>query len=149
MVHALEEIERLLKPDGRLVDIHPTLQEPSVEVIRDGRSLFSETRQFSAGDQKDIELAEDALAQVLRRGIFEVEAGGGFDYRAYFPSAAGLLDYVSGPSGVHETLQNEAEASRDARLIARIDALLQTAGEGAEAVYREKIRITRLRPVRG
>ena len=42
MVHALEEIHRLLRPDGRLIEIHPALEEPYVMVKSDGYVAFVE-----------------------------------------------------------------------------------------------------------
>ena len=42
MVHALEEIQRLLRPGGSLIDIHPFPEVPLIEVYQGGRVLFAE-----------------------------------------------------------------------------------------------------------
>src|SRR5919204_397683 len=42
MVHALEEIHRLLRPAGTLIEIHPAIGSPFVEVRSGGNVAFSE-----------------------------------------------------------------------------------------------------------
>jgi hypothetical protein len=44
MVHALEIIHSLLKPDSLLIDIHPTGQHPRVEVHAGGEIQLTELR---------------------------------------------------------------------------------------------------------
>lgn len=148
MVHALEEIHRMLKPDGRLIDIHPMLEMPLIEGHQGDRILFVEPQQRSTDDIEIIGLAEEALAQIVQRDMFVIESSGSFDYLTYCPSTAELSDFLAKPSGVHETIKDEAEVAREAEQIARVEAIMQTAGEGAEIAFHEKGRIARLRPVR-
>jgi SAM-dependent methyltransferase len=91
MVHALEEIHRLLRPDGILIDIHPAREAPLVEVHADGRIVATETYPRAHGD--DIVQAEEALAEIVRRGIFAEEAVRGFEFMTYGSSVAELRSF--------------------------------------------------------
>jgi hypothetical protein len=148
MVHALEEIHRLLKPDGRLIDIHPDIAAQQIEIYQGRRLLFVESIQWAADDREVIRLADEALVQIVRRGLFDLERSGEFDLRTYGSSAAELRDQLSKPSGVHTTSRDEAEAASEAGLFARVEAFMQTAGDGAEIAIHERARIKRLRPIR-
>jgi hypothetical protein len=44
MVHALEEIHRLLRPNGTLIDIRPYAEPTIVEVISGDQTLFAEPK---------------------------------------------------------------------------------------------------------
>ena len=75
MVHALEDIQRLLRPDGCLIDIHPVLEAPLIEVYQGVRVLFVEP--YPGYDyEEDLRQAEDALAQIVQRRLFVVERSG-------------------------------------------------------------------------
>ncbi len=144
MVHALEEIHRLLKPAGTLIDIHPGIEAQLVEIYQHNRILFVEPMQWTADDREAISLADNALVQIVRRGFFAVERRGEFDYRTYGSSATELREQFSKPSGVHETTKDEDEMASEAELFARVEAFMQTAGDGAEVAIRERVRIRRL-----
>jgi hypothetical protein len=148
MVHALQEIHGLLKPDGRLIDIHPDLEAQRIEIYQNGRILFVESRQWPADDREVIGLADEALVHIIRLGLFAIERITGFDSLTYCSSAIELRNQFSKPSGIHATTKDDAELAVEADMIARIEAWMQTAGHGAEVVIREHARITRLRPVR-
>lgn len=148
MVHALEEIRRLLKPNGRLIDIHPDIEAQLIEIHQDNRILFVEPIPWAADDQEVIRLADAALAQIVRRGFFAIEHSRKFDYRTYGSSATELREQFSKPSGVHETTKDEAEMASEAKLFARIEAFMQTAGDGTEVAVRERVQITRLSPIK-
>ena len=60
MVHALEEIQRLLKPDGCLIDIHPIREAPLIRVYQGRNLLFAESDPGYDYDA-DIRHAEEAL----------------------------------------------------------------------------------------
>lgn len=59
MVHALEEIKRLLRPDASLIDIHPLREAPIIQVHSAGGVVFAEP---SSGYDYDDDLrhADDA-----------------------------------------------------------------------------------------
>src|SRR5712691_1571865 len=93
MVHALEGIERLLRPDGMLVDIHPVLEAPIVEVHQDGRVTFAEPSP-SYDYEEDLRHAEDALARTLEGGVFVTDGDHEFDFVTYGSSVAELRDFM-------------------------------------------------------
>jgi hypothetical protein len=148
MVHALKEIHDLLKPNGRLIDIHPDIEAQKIEIYQNGRILFVESRQWPVDDREVIGLADKALARIIRRGLFAIERSIEFDNLTYCSSAAELRNQLSKSSGIHTTTKDEAEAASEAEMIARVEAFMQTAGDGAEVAIHERARITRLRPIR-
>jgi hypothetical protein len=70
MVHALEITRSLLKPDGLLIDIHPTGDPPFVEVHVDGEVRLAGYLEETDNFVEYLE-ADDALTNVTRRGLFE------------------------------------------------------------------------------
>jgi SAM-dependent methyltransferase len=92
MVHALEEIHRLLKPAGTLIEIHPSVDAPPfVEVRSNGRLSFAE------GDpvfdyEDDLRQADAAVATVLDRSVFVLDDRRGFQLRTYAASVKELRD---------------------------------------------------------
>lgn len=147
MVHALEEIHRLLRPDGCLIAIRPVSGASLSEVYQDSKALFAEPVPVPAYDREVISKAEDALAQVIERGLFVVERGGEFEYLQYGSSVGELLDYLTTANAFHEWPKDETVAAREAELAARVEAVMQEAGAGAEVATHEKARIARLRPI--
>ena len=146
MVHALEETYRLLAPAGCLIDIHPALSPTLIEVHRCRTILFS--TQLPDESFEDIQCAEDALAQVIKEGLFVVERRDQFDWRTYASSVAELLDYIIEESGYQEEPSAELDALRKSDLPDRVQEVLQVAGEGAEVARLYPACIARLKPVR-
>ena len=145
MVHALEEIRRLLRPDGCLIDIHPVLEAPLVEVYQGSRVLFVEP--YPGYDyEEDLRQAEDALAQIVQRGPFVVERSGEFDLLTYGSSVAELRDFWAKAGAYDDSPKDEAVEGREAELYARVEEIMQAAGPGAEVALHERARITRLNP---
>jgi hypothetical protein len=147
MVHALEEIRRLLKPTGVLIDIHPVAEAEHIEIHQGGRIDLAgdlTVRQWCF----EFEQADIALAEVTRRGVFAVERESLFDSLTYYDSAEemrasikeSIVKYARSPEAVDEAMP-DAEALSD-----RIAELMQAAGSGAELVDRERTHISRLRP---
>jgi hypothetical protein len=146
MVHALEEIHRLLKAGGSLVDIHPFVEPPRIEVHKDGRVLFTEPKPDYSTD--DYRLADDALAQVIQRGLYFIERSGNFNFLVYASSVPELRDYTAETNACLDEPKEEAAAAREAEFIARVEGTLQGVGEGAEVATSERARITRLMPAK-
>ena len=61
MVHAFEEIRRLLKPDGILINILPYPEGESIKVFQGNRLLLSKPKQDS--DSEDVLRADEAVAE--------------------------------------------------------------------------------------
>ena len=148
MVHALEEIHRLLKPDGRLIDIHPVSEHSQIEIHQNGKiDLVGHlhVHQWCV----DFEEADKALAEIIRRGIYAVEQKGIFDTLTYYDSATemGTALKQSIYKFVREGVPVDEEVSQVEMLAAQADELLQAVGGEAMLVLRERDHISRLRPI--
>jgi hypothetical protein len=146
MVHALEEIQRLLNPGGLLVDIHPAPELTSIRVYDNGEILHEEP--FMETGEEDIIRAESALAEVVERGLFAVGKAHEFDFQTYASSVDELRDYLELMNAYDDCLMNEAAALREQDLAARVEKILRKSGEGAEVAYYERAKITLMRPVK-
>ncbi len=147
MVHALEEICRLLKPTGMLIDMHPVAEALPVEIHQGGKTDLTgywSVRQW----RMDYQQADNALTEIVQRGLFAVEREDIFDSFTYYDSAAELLtDLKEGIEKFARDAPTADEAVRDAEaLAARTDELMQAAVSGAELIMHERIHISRLRP---
>jgi hypothetical protein len=138
MVHALETTHSLLKAGGVLIDIHPNGEPPLIEVHTDGEirlaGYLDETDDFVEYFE-----ADNALANVIGRGLFELEREGLFTFMQHALTIKALSDFL------------EAEWS-DAVLheetIERATELMGEPREGREIVLRERVRIARFRASR-
>lgn len=135
MVHALEMTHSLLNRDGLLVDIHPSGRPPTVEVYVDGEvqlaGLVLEMDGFVEYFQ-----ADDALADTVARGLFELERTELFPFSLHGPTVKAIVDYIAA-EWLDAVLAEE--------VIDRAATLLGEPGEGKEIVVREIIRISRYR----
>ncbi len=78
MVHALETIHKLLKPDGYLIEIHPNGQPPPVEArIADQLHLLDHLQETD--DFIEYTQASAALDEVIRGGLFSLEQQSSFE----------------------------------------------------------------------
>lgn len=147
MVHALEEIRRLLKPGGALIDIHPMSQPSPIEIHQGGKAnqvgLLSVRQWLFEFEQADI-----ALTEIVQRGLFVVEREGVFDSLTHYGSALEMR------TSFKDSIDKFARDDQSAResvpqaeaLAARAEELMQAAVSGAELIVREPTHISRLRP---
>jgi SAM-dependent methyltransferase len=147
MVHALQEIRRLLKPDGILIDIHPLPDPPLFEVRRDGRVHYAEPEPGHDFDE-DIRQADRALARVLKRRLFAQESRREFDFLTYGSSVQELLDFLEEASAFHEDSEGEQATPDEEAFFARLEHRLRRAGADAEVATHERGQIARLKPIR-
>jgi hypothetical protein len=145
MVHALEEIHRLLNPGGLLVDIHPVPKLTLIRVYDHGEVLLEEPL---VDNDEDVIRAERALAEVADRGLFVMAMSHEFDFQTYASSVGELRDYLELMNAFDNRPKDEAAALREQELAARAEKILRKSGEGAEVAYYEKGKITRMRPVK-
>jgi len=146
MVHALDEIHRLLKPAGNLVDLHPVAEAPLIEVYQGGRVLFAQP--YPEYTVEDYLHADDALVQAVQRRKFVIERSGQFDYLVYGSSVDELLDYIDEANAFVDESKDEAESPLEAEFISHVKEIIQGAGEGAKVATHERIHIARLRPIK-
>lgn len=145
MVHALEEINRLLRSGGMLIEIHPDLQAPPfVEVGSNGNPPFSEDDPgFDYAD--DLQHADAAVATVLDRRVFVIEGRRRFELRTHAASVEELRDFWA-VAGAYDPQEPEET------LVRRRDEMFTRAREalerspGAELVYVEPATMSRLTP---
>jgi hypothetical protein len=146
MVHALEEIHRLLKSDGRLIEIHPVLESPLIKVYRGNTVLFVEP--YPGYDyEDDLRHAEEALVQVIQHRLFVIERNNEFDLITYASAVAELRDYWAKAGAYDDSPKDEEVEAREAELYAQVEEFMQAAGEAQVALH-ERARISRLRPMR-
>jgi hypothetical protein len=145
MVHALEEIYRLLRRAGTLIEIHPALEYPLLEVWSDGERSFSE-KDPGYDYEDESRQAEDAVATVVRRGVYVFDESRRFKLRTHASSMEELLS--------HWALADAYLEEKDASLARRQDEMYERAlgflerSPAAELQYVEPATISRLTPVR-
>jgi hypothetical protein len=147
MVHALEEIHSLLKPNGFLIDIHPVAEHSSIEIHRNGKIKLVgklEVRQWCF----DYQQADTALTEIVQRGLFTVEQKGIFDTLTYYnsPAEMGAALKESIHKFVREGEPIDEELSQVEKLALQAEKRLRAAGNVAKLVLREREHISRLKP---
>lgn len=148
MVRALEEIHRLLKPNGFLIDIHPVAEHSSVEIRRNGKTELVghlEVEQWCV----DFREADNALSEIVQHGMFTVEQKSMYDTLTYFDSAEEMGTALK--ESIHKFVREgepiDEEVSHVETLVLKADEMLRAAGNGAKLVLRERDHISRLKPM--
>ncbi|MBT3315715.1 MAG: hypothetical protein HN390_13985 [Anaerolineae bacterium] len=136
MVHALQEIRDLLKPDGFLIDIRPNGE--MVEFIRPHGSeeLFIGHLQ-ETDDYIEYRQAEAAVQEVVADGIFRIKKADEFIFQIHADSFAELksfLDKSWSDSLITEEVIAEARRLDDAHDVGKV-------------ILREQVYIKLLLPV--
>lgn len=145
MVHALEEIHRLVRPAGTLIEIHPALDvRPFVEVRTDDGIVHAEDDPgFDYGD--DLRHAERAVATVVGRGSFALDGQRPFELRTHASTVQELRDHWA-VAGAYDPEEKEPSLARlQDEMFARAHEILERS-HGAELVYVEPATMSRLIP---
>jgi SAM-dependent methyltransferase len=142
MVHALEEINRLLRPGGTLIEIHPALEVPFIEVWSNGELLFSEDDP-GYDYEDDLRHAEEAVASVVGRGVFVSEERRRFQLRTHASSVEELREYWEVYGAYDPEEKEETLARRQDEMYARAHQILERS-PGAELEYVEPATMSRL-----
>lgn len=135
MVHALEKVHRLLRPDGVLIDIHPDGAPPPIDVLINGHATRAGYLQERDGFVEYFQ-ADDALDEIVRRGLFMLERTEIFDFITHADTIAELSDYLTA---------EWSDAVLPEAVIQRADKLLSAPGKQKQVILCETVRITRLR----
>jgi len=148
MVHALEEIRHLLKPTGRLIDIHP-VAIPSPLEVHQGRKIILagnlSVRQWCV----DFQEADKALTTIVKRGLFAVEREDVFDSLTHYGSIAELRKSLKESiDKFARDVQSAVEAVPDIEaLTGRAEELMPMKAKDTELIIRERTHISRLAPI--
>jgi len=146
MVHALEEIHRLLKPAGTLIELHPAVDAPPlVEVWSDGKLTFQE-KDPVFDYEEDLRQAEAAVATVIDRGLFVLDERRRFELRTYAASVKEMRDHWAFVGAYDPEEPEEMLLRRRDEMYARARGALERS-PGAEIVYVEPAAMSRLVPV--
>ncbi len=146
MVHALEEIHRLLRSDGRLVDIRPYAEPSILKVVAGDQTLFAEPKRES--DHEGVLDSDRAMDEILERKLFAVERARDFDFFSYGSSAPELQEFWDRYNDYNPTPKEQDKLEFEDRAYARAEEVRKDSGKGAEVVVHERVRIARLKPVR-
>jgi hypothetical protein len=145
MVHAFEEIHRMTRPAGTLIEIHPALEFPVLEVRSKGELFFSENDP-GFDYEEDSRHAEAAVATVVGQGLFVLEESRRFEMRTHASSLQELRDHWAVADAYDPEEKEETLARLADEMYARAHEVLERS-RGAELVYVEPATMSRLTPV--
>jgi len=143
MVHALEEIWRLLKPGGMLVDIHPVMGWSDIIIKRGGNIIYS--RPSPENYWEEISTAENALDLVLKRGLFIKEDWEEFDFLSYADTVEEFRTFMESIGAIKKNTEEEQKLRQYDQLFSELQRVLGDAGEGVKLALHERGRVTRFR----
>ena len=136
MVHALELVHSLLVPQGILIDIHPTVEPPPIEIILGGK-IYSIGNLQETDDFIEYAQADAALAQANHTGLFTSQRHANFTFLTHADSLEELRHYLE--ENWSDSVWPDEVNRRAAHLYTR------TGQRETRATLRENIHITRLR----
>ncbi len=137
MVHALEQVHFLLKPDGILIDIHPQAEPPPIDV-RLGEETQTVGWVREVDDYCEYVAADEALATAVSRNLYAWQKQDIFAFTTYADTILDLRDHLA---------ETWTDAIIDNDVIRRSLDLMRTPEPEKEVILREVIKIARLRPV--
>jgi hypothetical protein len=148
MVHALEKMHRLLKPNGTLIDIHPVAGALPLEIHqRDNIDLvgYLSIRQWIT----DYQYADNALAEIVQRGQFVIENADIFESLSYYNSTEEMRTALKKSVNYFDRGDESTndEVKHIEMLVTQAEKLMQATTNGAELVLREPTHISRLKPI--
>ena len=135
MVHALETIQQLLKPNGILLDIHPT-NEPAAIAVRLREQIIPAGWIDESDDYVEYEWADEALQRMVDNQPFMLERVGTFEFMWHADSMNDLRAYLA---------EEWKDAIIDDVTAMRIEELLKLPLHDKEILVSEAIRIARYR----
>jgi hypothetical protein len=119
MVYALREIWRVLVSGKFLIDLRPRSEDLQVEVVAGEQIMFAGVIDESVYLPDDV-AADNAVAQIVRAGLFSQKHEARFDFAMYWDSADELKAYAR--DRWPQTRLPEAVLVRSRRLMAASSA---------------------------
>lgn len=117
MVHALEEVHRVLRQGGILVDMRPVVSNPYVEVLREMNVTLAGRLDDSA-DLPDTQASDQAVATTLKRGWFHPLEEDSTSFAYYWDTAEEVRRHIQDnwpeailPEEVYQQAKQLAEAA--------------------------------------
>ncbi len=149
MVHALEQIHRLLKPAGILIEIHPAADAPPFVEVRSNKELLFSELDPAFDYEEDLRHAEAAVESVLDRSLFELEDRRRFELRTHASSVKEMRDHWALVGSYDPEEPEEPLLRRRDEMYARAAATLASASGVPKLVYVEPAQMSRLVPSTG
>ncbi len=94
MVHALEDVRRVLAPNGALLDLRPIAENWAVEVVSRRERRQAGRIADSPEDLQNDAAANETMRIAAERGWYRREAEGNFPFNYYWDSPDQMRDYV-------------------------------------------------------
>jgi SAM-dependent methyltransferase len=95
MVHALNEIHRVLAPDGILIDLRPLLDRWPLEVVSSGKVQEAGRVTDLVEPLSDDQAADQAVAEIGKRGWFVRKREETFPFFYYWDTPKEMQEYIS------------------------------------------------------
>ncbi len=131
MVHALNEIQRVLVPDGILIDLRPLAVRWPIEVVSSRET--KEAGKVTDLDLEDDRAANESMARAEAQGLFVREQEEFFPLFYYWDSPNEMKEYIDESWSDYITIDEVtwrnvrsiwAVANADARLRVRVKMLI-------------------------
>jgi len=137
MVHALEEIGRVLTSGGKLVDLRPLASRPPLDVFVAGQAERAGEIDDSPAEPDDL-ASNAALREVVAANLFEEEEKAFFDYPYYWNTLEQMMRYHEEHWSGHAILPGEVVQEAE-RLVKResFDSKLRVQWMMVIATYRK------------
>jgi len=146
MVHALEQIHRLVRSDGVLIEIHPVVGAPLIEV-RSGADVAFRAPDPTYDYEDDLLHAEQALDEIVRRGRFDLNATRDVDFMIHAPSVEELRQYWAVHGAYDDAPKDDATVARENELYDRVEKVMGRLRGHARLLFTERARLSRLDPI--
>ncbi len=133
MVHALEEIYRVLKPNGMLIDLRPIEENWKAEVVTSTNYQTCGSLTALARGVADDEAANQAVGQVERRGLFIKEREEMFSYFYMWDTPSEMKEFMESEWEEFEKMEDDlyrkvgtawATSNADANVRVRVHMLI-------------------------
>ena len=113
MVHALNEVRRVLTSGGYLIDLRPFIAKPPIEIIS-GNKIIPAGFVDDSQDIPDYLAANDAVEYMTANGLFSHEQSATFELYTYWDTITEFKTYMD--TGTTSILPPETLATVEQRL---------------------------------
>ena len=138
MVHALNEIHRVIKPGGTLLDLRPVEENWSVEVVDSaGWQASGRLTDMSVGKADD-EAAFKAMREVESRGWYSKEKEERFAFFYYWDTPTEMKEFIDAEWDDFEKMDDDLyKKTRSLWAIANADARVRVRVQMHAALWRK------------